>query len=493
MDTQYKVTSAIAHEKFFKFTDKRGGKVIPIDVTNIVISSSVSIITKNKCARRTSLVSVIMESPGCEKIMDEAFKECRALEQMSFSLSLAEIGNGVFYKCSSLCSVSFPPNLRTIGKEAFFQCSKLREVMFSSDSVLDTIGARAFFGCDISSIAFPSNLRSIGNGAFSSNEMRSLELPNNIQHIGELAFNGCERIDGMVAIPSTITIIQRMTFRLCTNMTGIHLPSALTEICDRAFDTCYALESIVIPETVTKIGSAAFECCRSLQQVRLPCSVREIKKETFNGCRSLTVIQLLEGLEDIGEFAFAYCVAIEEIIIPSTVQLIHKYAFVGCTSLQRLVFNDDLEQLITNSGCRIWWNSGIERISLLTGVLLSRHNVAKRCCRIQKHEWVTVVRELIRCIAENVSMNASVMSHGQQGDDCQEEHLIGYLENVILQKLNYYEGLKEAGFLLELLLWRSCILVQECTVSDTDDVRSMARLRALSMLPIIFNGVIEYL
>ncbi len=49
MDTQYKVTSAIAHEKFFKFTDKQGGKVIPRDVTNIVISSPVSIIPKNKC------------------------------------------------------------------------------------------------------------------------------------------------------------------------------------------------------------------------------------------------------------------------------------------------------------------------------------------------------------------------------------------------------------------------------------------------------------
>ena len=93
---------------------------------------------------------MIMESPGCENIMDEAFMECRALEIVLFSFSLAEIGNGVFYRCAFLCSVTFPSNLRCIGQVAFFQCSKLREVKFSSDSMLDTIGARLFFGCSIS-------------------------------------------------------------------------------------------------------------------------------------------------------------------------------------------------------------------------------------------------------------------------------------------------------------------------------------------------------
>ncbi len=90
-------------------------------------------------------------------------------------------------------------------------------------------------------------------------------------------------------------------------------------------------------------------------------------------------------------------------------------------------------------------------------------------------------------------MNVSAMSREQQGDGNQEEQLMGYLKNVVLLKLNYYEGLIEAGFLLDLSLWSACLLKQTSTESTDTNTRRMSRLQASSMLPIIFYGVIEYL
>jgi hypothetical protein len=232
-----------------------------------------------------------------------------------------------------------------------------------------------------------------------------------------------------------------------------------------------------------QIGKEAFFGCRSIQQLQLPCSVRVIMPRTFKGC-----------LASIHEYAFAYCVAMEEIQIPSTIVQINKYAFVGCTSLQRIEFNLELEQFITDSECQTWWNNGIERISLLTGVVLSRHCVAKRYHQIQKYEWMTKVYEMIWCIPENVSMNAKVMSNIQQDEDRQEEQLLWYLKKIFLEKQNYYEGLRKAGFFLELSLWRSCLLFKESTESYTDaNAQRMSCMSALSMLPIVFYGVIEFL
>ncbi len=66
--------------------------------------------------------------------------------------------------------------------------------------------------------------------------------------------------------------------------------------------------------------------------------------ETFNRCSSLPGIHLPEGLLTIREYAFAYCAAMKELRIPSTI---------------RILFNYDLEQFITDSGCWTWWNNGI--------------------------------------------------------------------------------------------------------------------------------------
>lgn len=126
----------------------------------------------------------------------------------------------------------------------------------------------------------------IGNNAFSGNRITSIELPEEIESIGDRAFYGCDIITS-IELPEKIESIGKYAFAGSDNLTSIELPNGLESIEDYAFYGC-SITSIELPEGLKSIGRGAFESC-DLTSIELPEGLESIGSEAFYNCNILSV------------------------------------------------------------------------------------------------------------------------------------------------------------------------------------------------------------
>src|ERR1041385_2247182 len=90
---------------------------------------------------------------------------------------------------------------------------------------------------------------------------------------GTIAITGYTGPGGNVTIPSVITglpvtVIGDRAFSSLASLTGITIPSSVTNIGDAAFGQCN-LTNVIIPDSVTYLGDAAFFACTSLASLTI--------------------------------------------------------------------------------------------------------------------------------------------------------------------------------------------------------------------------------
>lgn len=110
-----------------------------------------------------------------------AFSNCKALEQISFPLSLKKVGEKTFWNCSALTTVDFGA-VEVIGMYAFQDCDSL--VLTEQNGLPDslvTIDTYAFYKTknpqtDLGTAVFGSNITSIGYGAFENSGLSGVDF-----------------------------------------------------------------------------------------------------------------------------------------------------------------------------------------------------------------------------------------------------------------------------------------------------------------------------
>ena len=80
--------------------------------------------------------------------------------------------------------------ITTIGQDAFRDCKSLSKISFSVS--IDSIAQGAFAGCNLKEVILPPTLETIEADAFDGNSsLSSIIMGPNVRKIGENAFNGC--------------------------------------------------------------------------------------------------------------------------------------------------------------------------------------------------------------------------------------------------------------------------------------------------------------
>lgn len=150
----------------------------------------------------------------------------------------------------------------------------------------------------------------IGDDVFAWNtSIRTVTLPPSLQTIGKRAFQGC---DSLVSINlENVKKIGADAFNSCDLLKSVDL-SSLFFIDEHTFSSCYALESVKISEKTTSIGYDAFWYCERLFSVVIPDGVESIGDNAFENC-GLRKLTLGKNVKTIGDNAFASCSDLLEI------------------------------------------------------------------------------------------------------------------------------------------------------------------------------------
>lgn len=147
---------------------------------------------------------------------------------------------------------------------------------------VSSIGARAFYEYNISSVTIGNSVSSIGEYAFAKcRNLTTAVIPNSVTYIGQWAFMGTSITS--INIPDGITSLEESIFNGCDNLSSVIIPNSVNSIGRKAFYRCLSLASINIPNNVTSIGELAFWECRKLTSITIPNSVTSIGANAFDG------------------------------------------------------------------------------------------------------------------------------------------------------------------------------------------------------------------
>ncbi len=249
------------------------------------------------CKQLTSVV--FQEDSKFTAISKKMFSGCTSLRwaknthYFTIPASVTAIGEGAFEYCGSLYGIDFTyaTNLQTIEDNAFRECKSLCELKNFNQTVVTTIGKRAFETTSIDdSVKFPATLSYIKTSAFSGcSDLGTLNFKNTaLTDTGIEA--GCFAGSGLLGIvlPASYKTIPEEIFADCNSLTEITIGAdkageGVEKVCANAFKNCKNLKKIIIKNSVTEIEDDAFIGCNG---------VNEIYIEQYNDKTHLTSVKL---------------------------------------------------------------------------------------------------------------------------------------------------------------------------------------------------------
>ena len=175
----------------------------------VVIPGSVKYLG-SACFEGSNITKVVFESGlATPDIRNEAFENCKCLEEVKLPVSVKDLGDFCFQNNIALKKVSLPTNITTLSRNIFANCTALESITIPNSVV--TIEQNAFSGCGLREAFIPEGVKRIDDSAFNGSKISMLFLPKSVEKIGQWAFSECKNLK-YVSIPirfkDALTIVE---------------------------------------------------------------------------------------------------------------------------------------------------------------------------------------------------------------------------------------------------------------------------------------------
>lgn len=294
-------------------------------VSAVLMATTLQLTKQSELRRSMESLSVEVTTPGTlGDVILNSVESYNDVKELTVRGNLNDNDVTVLMLLKSIVSLDIEKtNVTAIPNEFMLRRSSLEKMVFPE--VLETIGYRAFYGCqNLKEFSFPSTLKQIGEASFYGCMMPdTLIIPESVTSIGYTAFYGggfYDENDNYVSATS--------------NLKEVRILGTIS-FSSWAFESNRNLETVYFADGTTSVSYGLFSSCTNLTKVRLPQTLREIGSSVFNYCTSLIEIDIPEGVTSIGEGAFGYCSSLNNIVLPSTLSSVNR-SFKGCAELTNM-------------------------------------------------------------------------------------------------------------------------------------------------------------
>ena len=255
------------------------------------------------------------------------------------------------------------------------------------------IGDRAFENrTDLRTVMIPDSVTEIEEVAFRGcSNLVNITLSKNLKYMGWGAFGDCIKVT-KIEIPKSLEQCGGSNyggpFAECSGLKTVIFENGTTKIASNLFENCIGLEEISIPDTVTVIGDSAFSECVNLSRVHIPDNVTKIEAVAFEGCSNLADVILSKNLKYMGWGAFEDCTKITKIEIPKSLEECGSSADYGpfgdCIGLKTVIF----ESGITKIPCYLFEKcTGLEKINIPDTVTVVENSSFSGCTKLEEVKY----------------------------------------------------------------------------------------------------------
>lgn len=211
-----------------------------IGITSVVIPDELKGISDYAFESCDNLESVILPD-GIETIGSFAFYST-ALTKVDLPASIREIGAYSFSSCEQLKSITLPEELQKIENNAFDDCIAMENIDIPNS--VKEMGERMFMGCvKLRSVKFPASITTIeGLMFYNCSALTSVTVPASVTSISGDVFRGCSGLKSLIFMGTACPDI----------VTGENYKGLLNETPDEC--TVYVVNKTVVSEYEGKFG-----------------------------------------------------------------------------------------------------------------------------------------------------------------------------------------------------------------------------------------------
>ena len=295
-------------------------------------------------------VTKLVLPEGLKAVGTDAFAGCTGLTEVTIPDSVTAIGDSAFSDCTGLTEMVIPHSVKAIGVGVFKKCNRLTKITvdpgnanyMSQNGLLLTRDGRTLVQGVNGVVEIPSGVTVIGESAFEDyGGLTQVTLPAGVEVIGPNAFYGCDGLTD-VAIPAGVEVVGPRAFYGCDGLVDVAIPASVTNIGVSVFAMCGRLTAISVAAEnevyssrngmlLSKDGTLLIQGVNG--EVVIPLSVRMIGTRAFQGCSGLTRLMIPNSVTNIGFYAFAYYRGLTDVTIPDDIQFVGGYAFGLCGRL----------------------------------------------------------------------------------------------------------------------------------------------------------------
>jgi|GEM_PF-4166226 hypothetical protein len=248
-----------------------------------------------------------------ERVDQDTFRDCYALEEITFPDSYNSVSPGWFDTCFSLKKIIVSDTHPTLVSVNGVIYDKKKEFLIAypnganpnyimPDTVkyilprvfsmrFDSITNASWYQFSgISTVKISKNVRYLESQLFCYNvKIQSVTIPASVEKIGSQCFYNCPSLaEVKIEDDSKLDVISYSAFEGCRTLTSIKLPEGLRAIGDWAFQKCINLSDLKLPSTLVSVGMFAFSYGH-IAEVRIPASVKFMGRGAFFNNNGITI------------------------------------------------------------------------------------------------------------------------------------------------------------------------------------------------------------